>query len=182
MCLELSVIRNIRPSMPCCTDSTGTPSFPEEGKVIRNLEDFMWRRNVVCVNSDIDWNCLYPLKPELDSQEHCFLVNTSFSAVQVHCYSAPLPLWVWLVLAVIRYCFQEVGVELSGLYWVLRFLLAAPSYILGLVPLFSNSSAIRPNSTTTVNLRKTKHESVLKLVLSERVSDAIDGSWAGRCC
>lgn len=28
MCLELSVIRNIRPSMPCCTDSTGTPSFP----------------------------------------------------------------------------------------------------------------------------------------------------------
>lgn len=28
MCLELSVIRNIRPSTPCCTMSTETPSFP----------------------------------------------------------------------------------------------------------------------------------------------------------
>lgn len=71
-------------------------------------------------------------------------------------FVAKWPLCVLLVLAVIHYCFQEVIVNLSGVYWLLRFLLAAPSYILVLVPLFSNSSAIRPNSATTENLRKKK--------------------------
>lgn len=71
-------------------------------------------------------------------------------------FVAKWPLCVLLVLAVIYYCFQEVSVNLSGVYWLLRFLLAAPSYILVLVPLFSNSSAIRPNSATTENVRKKK--------------------------
>lgn len=96
-------------------------------------------------------------------------------------FVAKWPLCVLLVLAVIHYCFQEVSVNLSGVYWLLRFLLAAPSYILVLVPLFSNSSAIRPNSATTENVRKKKNESILKLVFSKRVSEVIENSWAGTC-
>lgn len=184
MCLELSVIRNIRPSMPCCTDSTGTPSFPAN----INHEFRTFNVETECsVSRDIDWNCLDLFKPDslipnawlrskhlLQPLKHtllscsgtlllyptlCLLVTfenpteaCSFAATGT--FVAKWPLCVLLVLAVIHYCFQEVSVNLSGVYWLLRFLLAAPSYILVLVPLFSNSSAIRPNSATTVNLRK----------------------------